>query len=315
MIKRTSLYLLSLLLLFACNSSANSSSSGEPMPSKPDYTMESCWYTNSWQSADEAVDVFYILPTCIFDWSDSEGVTYHYGDVYNQEHRAAQLYSYELAEDIFGSQANLYAPYYRQLTLDVWMEGEEAVERLFPAAMADVSDAFEYYMQSINSDRPFIIAGFSQGGKCVVELLKSLSPQEYARMVAAYVIGYKVTSSDLQSANILGATRCDDTGVTICYNSVSNIEAINDMISASQLCINPVSWSVEATPAQLNESVTVSVETTHHVLIVYGLDSEALFVPKLETLFKEGNYHLQELELYKDYLRENVAVRAAIFGE
>ncbi len=310
--KKITLYLLALLAV-ACGKSVDSGS--EPMPKAPDYSASECWYTNVVGEPLEAVDVFYILPTCVFDWADSDGVTYHYADVYSGEQRAAQLYSYELAEEIFGSEANLYAPYYRQITLNVWMDGEEAVDELFPATMADIEAAFDNFIETKNSDRPFIIAGFSQGGKAVVELLKKLSAEERARLIAAYVIGYKVTDDDLQNSNIVAATGADDTGVTICYSSVATVDAINPMISDSKICINPVNWATDSTVAQLNESVTVTVDTTYNVLIVDGLDSEALYTPDLADLFKIGNYHLQELELYKESLRENVAVRAAAFNK
>ncbi|MFR9669407.1 MAG: DUF3089 domain-containing protein [Rikenellaceae bacterium] len=305
--KKITIYLLALLAVACCKSVDGSS---EPMAKAPDYTTSECWYTNI---SGEAFDVFYILPTCVFDWTDSSGVTYHYGDVYNDEQRASQLYSYELAEDIFGDEANFYAPYYRQITLDVWMEGEDAVEALFPAAMADVEAAFDNFISTKNDDRPFIIAGFSQGGKAVVELTKSLSAAEHERLVAAYVIGYKVTDDDLRNSNIIAATSADDTGVTICYNSVATVEAINQMISASELCINPVNWATDNTLASLNESVTVAVDTNYNVLIVDGLDSDALYIPEFAELFPVGNYHPQELELYKEHLRKNIATRIAAF--
>ncbi len=310
--KKITLYLL-FLLAVACGKSVDNGS--EPMPEPPDYTTSECWYTNVVGESLEAVDVFYILPTCVFDWVDSDGETCHYGDVYSDEQRAAQLYSYELAEEIFGHETNFYAPYYRQITLNVWMDGQEAVDRLFPAAMADVEAAFDNFIKSKNDDRPFIIAGFSQGGKAIVELTKSLSTEERERLVAAYVIGYKVTDDDLLSGKIIAAAGADDTGVTICYSSVASVDAINSLISDSQLCINPVNWATDSTLAELNESVTVTVDTAYNVLIIDGLDSEALYIEALAELFPVGNYHLQELELYKECLRENIAVRAAAFNE
>ncbi len=299
------------LLFVACNG-ATERQGNEPMPPKPDYTTATAWYTNTTGNLTKDVDVFYILPTCVYNWTDSKGVTYQYGDIYNEEQRAAQQYSYELAENIFGDEANFYAPYYRQLTLNVWMDGEQQVEKLFPATMVDVNEAFDNFIETKNNNRPFIVAGFSQGGKGVVELVKGLTQSEMQRMVAAYVIGYKVTHSDMQSPNIVAATRADDTGVTICYSSVARADAINPMISASELCINPVSWRTDESIALLSEEVTVRVDKAHKVLLVDGLDSEALYVPSLGELFTVGNYHLQELELYKEYLRENVKVRSTM---
>ena len=301
--------IISLFALLFVTLRAQERQTGEPMPVKPDYSTTTAWYTNTMGNLTKEVDVFYILPTCVFNWKDSKGVTYQYGDIYNKEQRAAQLYSYELAEDIFGDEANFYAPYYRQLTLDVWMNGEQQVEKLFPASMADINKAFDNFIETKNNNRPFIIAGFSQGGKGVVELIKGLTDSEMQRMVAAYVIGYKVTESDMQSPNIIAATRADDIGVTICYNSVAKVDAVNPMISNSELCINPINWSVDQSIAQISDGVTVRVDKVHRVLIVENLDSKALYVPALGDLFKIGNYHLQELELYKAHLSENIKLR------
>ena len=73
--------------------------------------------------------------------------------------------------------------------------------------------------------------------------------------------------------------------------------------------INPVNWTTDAVPAALNDSVTVTVDTLSHLLIVDGLDPEAYFLSSLAPMFPLGNYHLQELTLYQQHLRRNTALR------
>lgn len=277
------------------------------MPEAPDYTNDQMWYVSEHGAK---ADVFYVLPTCVWDWKDSSGNIMHYADVYNPEQRAALLPSNQLAEDIFGTYANFYAPYYRQITLESWIEGENTIEERFPAAMADVNKAFDYYLTHINDGRPFVLAGFSQGAKCIVELVKSLNPDVASRMIAAYVIGYRVTTEELEHHDVLQpAQRADDTGVTICYNSVESVESICPVLAPSAICINPLNWRSDTVPATVWDSVTVSVNPDEHVLMVKGLDKEQYFLPSLGKLFPKGNYHLQELNLYKESLRENVGTR------
>ena len=55
-----------------------------------------------------------------------------------------------------------------------------------PLSMEDISAAFDYYMDNYNEGRPFVLAGFSQGGKAVVELVKHAPAEVLERMVAAY---------------------------------------------------------------------------------------------------------------------------------
>ena len=59
----------------------------------------------------------------------------------------------------------------------------------------------------------------------------------------------------------------------------------------------------------MQDTVSVSVDTAHKLLIVKGLDSDKYYHPSLGNLFVKGNYHLLELELYKDSLKENVRQR------
>ena len=220
-------------------------------------------------------------------------------------------------EDIFAQgQYGFYCPYYRQISLNVWMDGEAAVEELFPLSMEDVSAAFDYYLDNYNEGRPFVLAGFSQGGKAVVELVKHLPAPAYKRMVAAYAIGYRVSDEELaQYPQLRPAVDSTGTGTVICYNSVATPDAACAVLSPSDICINPVNWTIDAVPASLNDSVTVTVDTDHHLLIVDGLDPEQYWMPSLAPMFSKGNYHLQELTLYQDHLRRNTALRVRNFSD
>ncbi len=275
------------------------------------------WYDNGRGVDPNKVDVFYILPTCVFDWEDSTGQVNHYASLTDSAQRAAMLPSYQLADEIFADSANFFAPYYRHISLNTWMEGEEVVSERFPTAMADIREAFSYYMKHKNGGRPFLLAGFSQGAKCVVELIKELSPEQASRMVAAYVCGYKVTPSDTCGVPFLRAARCaNDIGVTVVYNTVGRVEAVAPILTQNNAwVINPASWTTDTMAHPLNDTVSIRVDETHKVLIAEGLDEEALFVESLQSLFPVGNYHLLELTLYHDSLQKNVKRRIRAFGE
>ncbi len=316
---RSRRYVAVLICLFVSLSCAKQESSapvGEyTLPVQPDYSRSETWYKEQNVSmSDQSADIFYVVPTCIWDWTDSSGAVMHFGDVYNDEQRQAIDPSLHLAADIFAQESNFYAPYYRQITLESWIEGEDTVARRFPYAMQDVQQAFDYYLKNENGGRPFVLAGFSQGAKAVVELLKGLSDSVYSRMVAAYVIGYRVTEDEARShRTIVAASDSADVGVTVCYNSVADLEAICPVLSHSCFCINPVNWRTDSVRAQLNDSVTVRVDTAHHVLLVEGFDPERYYLPSLGALFRVGNYHLQELEFYREFLTRNVKQRIEAF--
>ncbi|HIZ84893.1 MAG TPA: DUF3089 domain-containing protein [Candidatus Coprenecus stercoravium] len=284
------------------------------IPTAPDWSDKAAWYISEPAAAPEA-DIFYILPTCVWDWTAEDGQLCRYSDYSRTDHIEAFLPSVELAEDIFArGQYGFYCPYYRQITLNVWMDGEAAVEELFPLSMEDVSEAFDYYLEHYNNGKPFVLAGFSQGGKAVVELVKHLPAEAYERMAAAYAIGYRISDEELaQYPQLLPATDSTGTGTIICYNSVAAPEAACGVLSPTDVCINPVNWTTDATPAVLNDSVTVTVDTVSHLLIVDGLDPEHYYAPSLASTFPLGNYHLQELTLYQEHLRRNTALRLYYF--
>lgn len=277
----------------------------ETVPAAPDYDRGDSWYMSV---GDLDADVFYILPTCVFDRRDSVARTVcHYMDPADEEQRSAVTYSQMVAEEMFGD-CNLYIPYYRQVSMETFLEGKEA-ER-FPTAMDDLQRAFDHWQDRLNSGRPFILAGFSQGGKGVVELLKRLTPSQAERLVAAYVIGYKVTAQDLENGNILPAQDSVDTGVTVCWNSVRTpADAWPSVSEGNLLCINPVNWSTGSEPAILSEGITVAVDTVSHLLLVDGFAGSPIRIAALDGIITEGNYHLADPELYKAQVRRNVAAR------
>lgn len=277
------------------------------------YSAPELWYHNANKAGDKSFDVFYLLPTCVWDRVDVDGDTLHYAEPKLDSDRKAMRPSFELAEQIFGKDANFYSPYYSQTALQSW-RSESLVEERFPRTFNDVKRAFNYYMTNINNNRPFVLAGFSQGAKCVVELLKTLTIEQYKQLIAAYVIGYKVTASDtLNCKQIKPATNETDIGCTICYNSVATTDAISPISYPSALCINPINWTTSATQAQLNDSVAITVDKLHNVLIVNGLNPDNYYIKSLNFLFKKGNYHLQELSFYSNYLSKNVKVRFQTF--
>lgn len=301
-----------ILLLCVCSLWAGCSDGAVhyQLPAEPDYTQDVAWYKELNAAGEGAVDVFYVAPTCVWDWHDAQGHVMHFGDIYNADQREALRPSLELAADIFSGTYNFYAPYYRQITLESWMEGKDVVDDRFPYAMADVKRAFDHYMAHENGGRPFVLAGFSQGAKAVVELLKDMPMSVYRRMVAAYVVGYPVTLQEANTYKTIEAARDSlDTGVTVCYNSVAHTDAICPVLSPGDLCINPLNWRTDGTPSFLNDTVTVRVDTKHHVLLVEGFNPDDFYLPSLGKLFAKGNYHLQELTFYADYLNRNVKQR------
>ncbi len=279
-----------------------------------DYAESKYWFQTGKTIDPTLKDVFYVIPTAGEDWVDEAGTTHHLLDVDNPDHRTAMENRFNMAYPIFGEGVNFFSPYYRQITLQVWAGGEKAINTYYPIAFADVQAAFNYYMEHWNGGREFVLAGFSQGAKGVKELIKSMSDEQFARMKAAYVIGFPILQEDLNATDrFVPAQGAADTGVTISYNSVDNEEGISDILRHSKMIINPANWSTGTEVAQVSEGVTNYINKEHMMLFVDGVDPESVYLPDMSMLFPYGNFHLLELPLYKEHLRENVKLR--LYGE
>ena len=286
------------------------------VPAAPDYADSSQWYI-SFRNAP--VDIFYIISTETGDYT-VDGTAYHYADTRNDSIR--QFLTGEMAgvDQILCGNFNFYSPYYRQYTLQTFTSDSLTASRI-PLAMGDIRKSFAHYLAHYNQGRPFILAGFSQGGIAVVELLKQMDSATYDQLVAAYVIGWRVTDDDLaQTDYIRPAQDSTDVGVTICYNSVRDNSCAIPMLSeGNRIAINPVNWRTDATPATLvspisinpdsgsPDTVTVTLDTNTLLLNVHGYSRTDYVLP---LIGREGNYHSLEISLYRHCLRRNVALRA-----
>ena len=301
----------------ACGSSEPSvAAENVYIPAAPDYSGAGMWHVELNDIGDGA-DVFYVPSTWEFDWTTNDGRICHYADPSISKHHDVVEIEIKGVADFMADGNNFYSPHYRHITLDSWATlNEDTISRRYnDVSFVDVSNAFSHYMNENNNGRPFILAGFSQGAKSVVALLKILTPEQREKLVAAYVLGYKVTPDDIAAAPwIKPAQSADDTGVTICYNSVSDVQYVKPVVSAPNvMCINPVNWRTDAIPATLNDTITVTLSPEYKVLVVEGYDGSQL--PNILDILNTGDYHGAEPWLYSECLRENIHRRINSFKQ
>ncbi len=73
------------------------------------------------------------------------------------------------------------------------------------------------------------------------------------------------------------------------------------------MCINPVNWKTDATPAVLDDTIAVTLDPHAKVLVVEGYDGSAL--PNILDILNTGDYHGAEPWLYQECLRKNIRQR------
>ena len=326
MARKARLWLLTAIILFTVSAysqgtgnEATPKPQGETLPKEPDYTEASQWYITN---RGGVADIFYIISTETGDYQAGNGSTAHFADTYADSLRLPMKSEMEGVDMLLGGKLNFYSPYYRQCSLQSFQSDSLAAARL-PIATADIRRAFAHYLAHENNGRPFILAGFSQGALIALELMREMDDTAYSRMVAAYIIGASITQQTIDNCpRIKPARQADDTGVTICYNSVR--DASCTIWPHSELCINPVNWRTDGQAATLStepsplvpldqqhkDNITVTLDTSANLLLVSGYTATDYVVP---LIGKEGNYHSREIWLYRDQLRENMQLRADRF--
>lgn len=280
------------------------------IPQAPDYADTTMWITEDGDTTGTGADVFYVVSTWEEDWKTADSTICHYADVWNPTHREHMAMEINKVAAYMSPGNRFYAPYYRHTTIEAFMlNNEDSTKARARMAMDDVCKAFDYFQAHRDTKRPLIIAGFSQGGMAVVELLKHIDDAAYNQLAAAYVLGYKVTPDDtLKTKHIKAAQGETDTGVTICYNTVKDVKYIKPILGATCIGINPVNWCTDATPATLHDTITVSLSPDYHVLVVSGYSGAEY--PAYKDLINVGDIHSCEPWLYSECLQRNIAVRA-----
>ena len=300
------------IVLFGCATSLASF-----IPQAPDYNDSLMWVRADGDTDGTGADIFYVVSTWEEDWSQWSMVNgqcsmaiCHYADVWNPVHRERMATEINKVAAYMSPGNRFFAPFYRHTTIEAWMtQNDDTISNRTRLSMNDVCTAFDYFQAHRDTSRPLIIAGFSQGGMAIVELLKHIDVETYSQLAAAYVLGYKVTNDDMaQCSHIRPAQGETDTGVTICYNTVKDVKYVIPVVSASDICINPVNWRTDAIPATLHDSITVTVAPSHHVLVVSGYSGSEY--PAYKDFLNVGDIHSCEPWLYSECLAENINVRA-----
>jgi hypothetical protein len=309
-----------------------------------DYSDENNW-AHLPENADKDVDTLFIYPTLYINPEpDAPAIV----PVEDPMLRAAVSNHYIQAPMVFEEMTNVYEPFYRQSNLCA-LDGKESEELMafqLREQRTDVYAALDYFFENYNKDRPFILAGHSQGSLMLKIALCDYFKEhtEYLeRMVAAYVIGFSITTDDLEINPALKfAEGADDTGVIISWNTEGpgNKNEENAVVLENAISINPINWKRDDTyaPASENlgdhipvmnpgtlEAVDVNVhkpgladaqvDLERGTVICTALEDEYAqpLVPEMGYIFGHASLHLVDYSAYWDNIKENVNTRIDAF--
>lgn len=309
------------------NSSANQSNCSADYSDQSmtdiDYSDKSNWAYYG-IGKDKSADLFLVCPTVDMGANDNHNMS-----MTDEDTKGNFVGALNMERGIYEDSLTMYAPYYRQVTFPVYSMTEKEADPYFEIAYSDVRSAFLSYIKNSSPDRPFVLAGFSQGSDMVLRLLEEFfNDSAYQdRLVAAYCIGWRVTDTDLKDHSWLKmAQGADDTGTIITFSSeAKNVtESLIVPDGVKTYSINPLNWKTDSTRADKSKNLGAcftdySGKITKEVPKLTGayIDKTrgTLKLPDItpadysNSLFPDGVYHLYDYQFFFRNLQENVALR------
>jgi pimeloyl-ACP methyl ester carboxylesterase len=321
-------------------------------PAAPDYATPQAWAARGDAEGAAAtvpagatpaakhakVAVFYVHPT-----------TFRHATQWNQDVADAATNRWTDASviarqaSIFNGCCAVYAPRYRQAVARAvgMLDGEGG--KAFALAYTDVERAFDAFLSEIG-DRPFVLAGHSQGGAHIATLLaKRIDGTPLAtRMVAAYVIGYNLSEGDFGTTykTLRPCDRPAQTGCVVGWNSVT-AEADRAMLGGMMaqryvklhgndagkriFCVNPLTFdrgkpeapasaSLGAVPGDPGAGPVAALRkgavaaACRDGFLVVDVDPALALKP-----LPGGSMHFNDMGLFYADIRANVAARIAAY--
>lgn len=246
----TALLCIACIALWGCGKSNRTETDNKELR-HTDYSKTSSWLQTS--AGVKPVDCFYIYPTVTMKPENgNQNISLN-----NEEHRKGADYCMAAQAGVYAESCNLFVPYYRQMNMETYSLPEKQLKEAADIAYEDVKAAFEYFLANLNNDRPFIIAGHSQGSIMTSMLLADVMKDEtlQKRMIAAYALGWPITQDYMESnPHLKFASGPDDTGVIISFNTCSEKLVGKNLLSGG-ICINPINWKTDETPASSVENL------------------------------------------------------------
>lgn len=311
-----------------------------PTPADPPAEAEAESEANVLEQRDGTdYALFFIHPTSYIPDALAGGAQWNaeLGDA--EAETRARLFIRGLASP-FRDAREIWIPRYRQAHVGAFLTDKPEAQRAIDAAYADVSMAFDYFVDSIDDDVPIVMAGHSQGALHLLTLLreKVRGTALEGRIAALYPVGWPISvEHDLPE---LGFPACATRGQPGCLSTwVSFTEPADPKMVLERysmtraydgqprgqspiVCVNPLTGGIggeAAAPA--NAGTLVPDGSFTSATLVPGAvgarcDTRGLLLitepPEMGSAVLPGNnYHVYDIPLFWQDLRDDVTGRVA----
>jgi len=290
-----------------------------------DYSNGSNWLMYD-ENPEGEVDLVYLLPTTVSGTGEAV-------EFFSETDKASALSVYEQQAKAIEPFANVYVPFYSQVTAETLMklDGAKSTDAIALVranqGRDDVFAALDYYFENINWGRPFILASHSQGSsmaQIVFDEYFKQHPDYLERMIAAYSLGCSWPKAWFDAnPHARFASDETETGVIIGWNTEGPDATMpNMLIGREDRTINPLNWRTDETKAETSANLgsyvdgrivkpgiaDAQVDNTRGALIC--TTSTDYLSP---GLFGDKSLHGKDWSLYYVNIRENARKRCATF--
>jgi hypothetical protein len=169
-------------------------------------------------AAGRAVDCFYVYPT-VSDQKTPQATLR-----IDPEERSIARYQ----AAYYSSTCLMYAPMYRQITLQGLLQPATVTTKMRDTAYADVRAAFRDYLEHDNKGRGIIFISHSQGTAMLRQLLAQevdAKPSVRKRLVSAVLLGGNTTNKDFK--HIPACAKRTQTGCVIAFSTFGDTPPAN----------------------------------------------------------------------------------------
>jgi hypothetical protein len=305
----------------------------DPARWQPAFVQDSSATVEPQEAADvPQFAVFFVHPTSFLDRSNWNAPL----DDADSQARA-RLFLRGLASP-FNQASEIWAPRYRQATFGAYLTDTPAALLAIDAAYRDVSQAFDFFIETVGPDMPIVLAGHSQGASHIVRLLKERiagTPLQ-DRVAMAYPVGWPISvEHDLPALGLPACATADQAGCIVSWSSFAEPSDPGMLLEhyrgspgydgeprgeSGVLCVNPLTGSINGAAAaerNLGTLVPNSDLSTGELLpgaVSARCDDRGLLLigdpPELgEYVLPGNNYHVYDIPLFWRNLQLDVARR------
>ena len=304
----------------------------------PDYGNLDYWAAHPWkkdpsdsvpkplfsEKRDSLADVFFVHPTTFTRKKDFGRANASIDDDYIN---AKTDYSTILLQaSAFNQSSRVFAPRYRQAHIGNFYSADTvSSSKALALAYQDVRAAFIYYLEHYNNGRPIVIASHSQGALLSIRLLEEFfngKPLQ-SKLVVAYIVGWPLEKKMLGS--IPACITPEQTGCVCSWRTykegyVAPWVKKENARGAEMIVTNPLSWTIDSAFVSRTNNKGAILMDFNKVLPATTdarIEKGVVFTrrPKFKGsfLYRTGNYHIGDINLYYLNIRENLQLRLGSF--